>query len=59
MEQQRDYTMKVVLGTACVMYYMKTLTVEATRTNRNFMEFQIIQEKGEEEQNEDTKSYLI
>ena len=51
--------MKVVLGTACVMYYMKTLTVEATRTNRNFMEFQIIQEKGEEEQNEDTKSYLI
>jgi hypothetical protein len=59
MGQQRDYVMKVVLGTACVMYDMETLTDEATITDRKIMEFQIIQGKGREEQSEDCKPYLI
>jgi hypothetical protein len=41
--------MKVVLGTVCKTYDMETLTDEATITDSNFMEFQIIQGKGRTE----------
>jgi hypothetical protein len=58
MGQQRDYVMKVVLGTACVMYDMETLTDEVI-TYMNNVAFQIIQGKGREEQSEDWRPYLI
>lgn len=48
MGQQRDYLMKVVLGTVCVIYDMETLTDEVI-TRMNYKAFQIMQGKGRED----------
>jgi hypothetical protein len=45
MAQQRDYIMKVVLGTVCKTYDMETLADEVI-TRINYMAFQTLQGKG-------------